>query len=400
MIGNSIFDTSLLVSHDLSNAKTVNDLFSSNKSFYSHFCSQLLIYDELVIPTHDFGIIPIIESWIGFDNLFELINSDSLKFVRRRGLLGYVGNGNAISTLLIQAGKNKPLPWWSDALFSDFERSAELQIMNSFKDSMNHKVNSLLEKVLSNSIELEYKNEDFIKNVAEETYTDILKSPFYRHYLFSMDPHLPQGTDLRWLPGVNASQTRFLNFQNEVHDPVDFLLLLSELNFNIFSSVIAFPNSDLFVPNGSEFFLEEKIRRVGFNKEIIEQFQELLDLKRIPDFRSGIEDESIYFSDFWKLRQSRAGSEFRHWLQSINETEYQNISQAYVDVISHLADPDRLPLKMFRFAITTAAGVLPGIGGLLGGIAAGAIDSFFVDKWLRGYSPNLFLDEMRKLTRN
>ena len=53
---------------------------------------------------------------------------------------------------------------------------------------------------------------------------------------------------------------------------------------------------------------------------------------------------------------------------------------------------DSLPLRTIRFAITSVAGINPVIG-----LAVGAIDNFFVDKWLSGYSPKLLLDELSKL---
>jgi hypothetical protein len=40
------------------------------------------------------------------------------------------------------------------------------------------------------------------------------------------------------------------------------------------------------------------------------------------------------------------------------------------------------------------------VGALLpgAGIALDAVDTFFVDKWLLGYSPRLFLDDLGELT--
>jgi hypothetical protein len=55
---------------------------------------------------------------------------------------------------------------------------------------------------------------------------------------------------------------------------------------------------------------------------------------------------------------------------------------------------DSLPIKTIRFLITTCAGLIEPLTGL----TTGVIDSFFVQKWLAGYSPRLFIDDLRKLS--
>ncbi len=53
----------------------------------------------------------------------------------------------------------------------------------------------------------------------------------------------------------------------------------------------------------------------------------------------------------------------------------------------------RLPVRMLRFVATGVAGlVAPGLG-----TAAGVADSFFLDRWLKGHSPNLFMNQLKKL---
>ena len=52
-----------------------------------------------------------------------------------------------------------------------------------------------------------------------------------------------------------------------------------------------------------------------------------------------------------------------------------------------------LPTRVIRFAITTTSGILNPVLGATTSI----LDSFFVDKWLKGFSPKLFLDELQEL---
>jgi hypothetical protein len=49
-----------------------------------------------------------------------------------------------------------------------------------------------------------------------------------------------------------------------------------------------------------------------------------------------------------------------------------------------------------RFLVTAGVGMIPGIGSAVG-TALGAIDSFWLDRWLSGTSPKFFIDQLRQL---
>ena len=49
----------------LDHAPSKNSQLLLNNSYKAELAVQLLLYDQVVIPTNDFGIIPILESWMG-----------------------------------------------------------------------------------------------------------------------------------------------------------------------------------------------------------------------------------------------------------------------------------------------------------------------------------------------
>ena len=118
----------------------------------------------------------------------------------------------------------------------------------------------------------------------------------------------------------------------------------------------------------------------------------MLELNNIPDIRQAVMSDDIDLSTIWSLRQKRISSQFREWLREASPQNRRDLEKAYVQVLGKSTLADSLPIRTIRFAVTTIAGLNPIVG-----LVAGAIDNFFVDKWLSGYSPKLLLDELSKL---
>ena len=91
MHSNAILDGHLYVRLDLSDPDIANGQFRSDTSRKGHLASQLLLYDRVVIPTKDLGVIPILIEWIGLEKFREALEADTLRFARTPSLLGYAG---------------------------------------------------------------------------------------------------------------------------------------------------------------------------------------------------------------------------------------------------------------------------------------------------------------------
>jgi len=88
-------------------------------------------------------------------------------------------------------------------------------------------------------------------------------------------------------------------------------------------------------------------------------------------------------------------SKFKEWLTDLSE-DTNLIKQYYKDVTS---DPwiDKLPNKSARWALFTGAGVgldVAGAGGVgtAAGVALSALDTFFLDRLMRGWKPHKFVE--------
>lgn len=93
-------------------------------------------------------------------------------------------------------------------------------------------------------------------------------------------------------------------------------------------------------------------------------------------------------------------SDFKNWLQK-KDIDTNLLSEYYMEVTKE-SFIDKLPGKSIRWMVFTGIGLgLDAIGtggiGTLSGIGLGAFDTFFVDKLLRGWRPNQFVEDNLKI---
>ena len=392
MASEAIVDNKLFVRLDLDHSLRANSFFQTNVANRAHLSSQLLLYETIIIPTNDFGIVPSLINWFGLHNFEEALEAAAIKFVRRKGILGYAGNGNGISAFTIFPGGDRAFEWWQEAIFGEnIAASIELQLKQMCPFISGKQRQKLVEKVNSLSTPLNYDNDFFMKNIVHESYTDIMSNEKLSKYVLASARKKSNRVDLNRLHGVAPNQMRVLAQEGLIRDPVDLVLRTAEINMEIVMAT-ATGNVDIFTSEGSEEILVGKLSRYKIDKSLVESFTSLLELNNIPDIRQAVISDDVDLSTIWSLRQKKISSQFREWLREANPLNSRDLEKAYVHILGKSTLADSLPLRTIRFAITTVAGLNPLIG-----LAAGAIDNFFVDKWLSGYSPKLLLDELSKL---
>ena len=391
MKADSIIDSRLWIRLDLDTSLKANSFFHTNPSHRAHLAGQLLLYDSIVIPTMDFGIVPILISWMGLSVFREALETDSIRFVRPKSLLGYAGNGNGISGFEIQDTPEKPFPWYSAAKFGSLEDAPNLQLKYQCPFLTSSVREKLVSLIINRSKMLDWDNDLFMKQIVRESYTDIMKSPALSHLILTREPQDTQSLQLDRLSGVASNEFRVLSL-DQLKDGVDIVLRVAEINLEIMMAHL-YDNADLGTSVGAEILLKEKLIRAGAQPQLIEQFQGLLELENIPDLWPIVEASVISISDIWKLRQQREAKQFRKWLREADPADTRELEKAYVALLGKSSIYTSLPVRILRFIITTAVSAVEPLVGTL----AGTADSFFIEKWLAGYSPRLFLDKIRRI---
>lgn len=116
-------------------------------------------------------------------------------------------------------------------------------------------------------------------------------------------------------------------------------------------------------------------------------------LQDVPTLREIINARERTISEFLTLLDN--ARRFREWLQSTNADA--GIIHDYYRSAVERTWADKLPTKTVRFLIASGVGVLADLAmptglGTMAGLGLGALDSLFLDKIIKGWRPNQFID--------
>ena len=124
--------------------------------------------------------------------------------------------------------------------------------------------------------------------------------------------------------------------------------------------------------------------------EKLELFQDFI-FEEGRSIREAVNGGNRTFAEVVKLVGS--AQEFKEWLKG--QPDSSDIRREYCREVSRVSWADKLPTKTARWLLFTGAGLAVGsltgpIGTILG-IATGAVDTFLVDRLMKGWKPNQFV---------
>ncbi len=279
----SILDSRLWPRIGLGHAPTENAQFRDDIANQAHLANQLLLYDRIVIPTNDFAIVPVLIHWLGLKTFIDAIEKRIFSFVRCKGVLGYVGNGLGINLLEISSGPDKSFLWWQESMFGDFEKSLMLQLENCDEITPPHECQRIFDLVVNVSHEFIQNNDFFLKNIVDESYTDILNNPEFSNFVLRERSHRSVDTILSQFSGIDPNQVRFSSL-GPIKDAIDLVLRVSEVNLDI-TIATSVGNCDLFSCEGSDMLLKRKLERAGFSNSQATRFFKLAGIKSYSGHR-------------------------------------------------------------------------------------------------------------------
>lgn len=196
------------------------------------------------------------------------------------------------------------------------------------------------------------------------------------------------------LKNKNVTRPRRIRTSNlnqvNYNDAIDILSICNSNRALVIGAELGVQN--ILLDSASKENLNNKFGPTFYRKYIkgdkqIEVFQEITELKGIPNLGELYIKGIITVDNLLKIRESLDGKVFRIWYESNDYNREETLKKIINSVDSKLQG--RIA-KHFRWVVPLVAGVVDP----LGGVTTSYANSFIVDKVLTGYHPNLFLDKV------
>ena len=385
-----------------------NDLFlpwdpSTNRSRMSAFLDSpwiagrtleaMLLYDQVIIPTVDFAVIIPLIHWLTPGVFKEALVSGALSFVRYRGGLAYIGNGNGLGIFQF---RSNPTGECEDNLGL---RAANYSPHDAALIHLEHRINGLPKKTLeplARLIEIctvETALPDFQTKVAHESYLDIMGSDL-------INTGFEEGMNLTRLPGVADNQLRHYKWHQQVdpNDPINLTLRVGMLNLQTYLAEEAGAH-DMASPDEIVALMRSKYHRYTGGDAATEAFSSIRAIENIPDVAASVTEREVTPGEIWRLRNTGRAKRFRVWFDEIGPDDPEHLVSEYVSTLTEASPLTNRGGKILKFALINAAGLaLMPIGGPISigaSLALSLADSFLLDRIRLGFRPRFFINDVR-----
>jgi hypothetical protein len=373
--------------------------------------SQALLYDTIVVPTMDFGIVPAFIDWLSLTALREALESETIKFLRYPAMIGYAGNGaGVIANLRFGKGQSSVWDWTHIAAFESVEQAIDAQVKHGCHNVPDWERSPLISAISKAAIEFNTEDE-FSRKVAQATYQDIAADTILKNEIGRMYGN--QMLELDRLPGPEPNQIRFFNSlqisrdgteivspYSPPRDGIDLTLAVAQLNVQL-GMASWLDDCVLSTFDDAARILEAKIKRTTRKWRQGLAFYSVLQIPGVPNIQTAVADGRLELSAAWAARATTNARKFRTWLKSAGTSDGRELARLYVDLLGKHSVLGSLPVRALKWAILATAGAIAsrqaGVLGEIATAAAGGIDSLFLEKWLSGWSPVLFIDELRRI---
>jgi hypothetical protein len=373
-------DFGLVYNFDDPNNRYQNFL-SQGRGTFKRLIENILLYDEIVIPTQDFLSLSVLVGVLGEEEVIELLHHKSISFLRAKGALAYIGNGGGIQSFVIAAQPNKNF----DPFCAPMDEAISWALNGL---SIKPKQKELPQLVAEATTEFEVSK--VAKEVKHETYQDILNSPHLRSS-FAI-----RNTNMDRLAGVEPNGVRIFGGKNSTWrgDEIDIVMSLANTNLEL-RIMEAVQADDAITDTSIRSLLEAKADRT-LKRPSDESFTELKTISDLPDIGESVLQKHTSLHKLISLSDSKSGKQFKEWFHINCRKDTVTTAKEYSNLLKHIPTIQNLPLRTIRFLITNVVGFVPIVGPAIG-VGASTLDSFFIDRLLKGSSPKFFLEQLEKL---
>lgn len=356
---------------------------SSRKQIESELFENFLLFDKVTIKVYGENIpLALMLGLFGENNLLEMIEQDAIRFALWTPTVVYgVSEMDGIDPLMYGQLSSKA--------HSDPEESIELgfkwlktPMRRVNKRSIKRKLRDIYSSPESNSSEIAVK---------------LTKSAYLSGKLnrYGFDP---DKTPFHAIPRLEKER-----LAKCAEDILEYSYLLS-------NGMTSFSKSEYY-----DFFTQTQ-KKLILAEKTIQNFCTISQLERIPDLQSIYDNIRSPFEKLVRVRKTSTSRRFRQWLAAQSgDNDQEGLSRKYIDAIADSRNFFRTTQgKITKIVAMSSIGLgagsfLGGIHGSLEGVAIGSmaqpavgvaldlVDEFLLDGLVKGWTPRLFIDDLRNL---
>jgi len=336
------------------------ELKQRKKEIINDFINALLLNDQIYIYSYD--IFFLIECF-KISELRKLVEKDILKII-------YADLGSAFLTGI---KNNLNFDLGSYESFDKYIGGVEKKLISkSHSNSLNQAENDFLARVESTPHRID-------KQILKDRITSATKNDLENANITK--PRMIKSQSLNSVLNQDAIQVLAIAHSNRA------LILGGELDIE--SIHLDKDAKEIMNAKMGPTFLKKIFR--GANK--IEIFKEINDMKGLPNLGELYISKIITLDDIFKIRESIDGKVFRIWYDSKDYDKDKTLKHILNSVDSKLSG---IISRHIRWIVPVVAGIIEPVTG----IASSYSNSFIADKFLKGYHPNLFLDNVLRKNIN
>jgi len=383
------------IAHDVGRA---SDAMVASPDYWSRLANYILLYDQIIVPTGNLQVLPVLRLMLGEGVFDELVRDRAIVLARFDQWFGYGGNGAGIVFFQIKPNPNRAnASNLATAFFKPIDEAIDVALSTTNPLADPKRKSELTELLSENVIEVPLNK--ISGEVRDETYKDILGSPYLRAFMALRNA----GRSMNALRGLGANQLTIYH-PNYPAGPVDPPGPVESPEIHAVLRV-AFENfilglgghlgaTEITGDDSTLSLLKAKGQRFGLPLEGNAAFTKIQEVSGVPDIGAAFAAKQVHAAQLLALRQSKHAQALRDWFADGQPNDSaQDTLRRYVESIGKPAWLDALPTRLIRFATTTGLGVVEPVAGGL----ASAVDTFLLSNWFPRKSPRLFLRQAQRI---
>ena len=342
-------------------------------------CDQLLLHDQILIPTQDYLTAAGLVRILGERSVLILLEEERIRFLRLRGAFGYVRgtgpDGRLVTFISPNVANSVPI---------DQSIAAGLGVIKG--EYTEH--DRLTKRLVSSSHQIELQS--VVDATHVDTYADLSQTALWKEKYRLPNP------ELLALPGAEKMGVRVIGPGTDVSkNIIDACLALGLMNIELYLAK-QFECESISTGSPIGDCISLKIPRLAGTDVPDAKLWNFLDVTGVPDISGPLLADREEMKKFIKLTRGGDATAFRQWFHVNAKLTDKEILKAYIEVLHQTPWVQGKSGRILRIAASLGLGAI-GLGWVVDA-AASAIDSFVVDKVVRGKGAKFFIEKLRNFS--